>query len=67
MLFKFGVNGICCDSIYGINGYDFLLIIIYVIDEFGEGMLVVWCLFNYEDFCSMVVFFFEIKKKCGVV
>lgn len=67
MLLKFGVNGICCDSTHGTNGYDFSLTTIHVIDEFGEGMPVAWCLSNHEDFCSMVVFFSEIKKKCGAV
>lgn len=67
MLMKFVGNGICCDSMYGINVYDFFLIIIYVVDEFGEGILVVWCLLSYEDFISMVIFFFEIKKNCGFV
>jgi len=30
-------------------------------------MPVEWCLSNHEDFCSMVVFFSGIKKKCGTV
>lgn len=40
---------------------------VHVIDEFGEGMPVAWCLSNHKDFCSMVVFFSEIKKRCGAV
>ena len=67
MLQKFAVNGICCDSTHGTNGYDFPLTTIHVIDEFGEGMPVAWCLSNHEDFSTMVVFFSEIKKRCGTV
>lgn len=67
MLMKLAKNGICCDSTHGTNGYDFLLTTIHVIDEFGEGLPVAWCLSSHEDFSSMVVFFSEIKKKCGAV
>ena len=44
MLLKFAVNRICCDSTHGTNGCNFLLTTIHAIDEFGEGMLVAWCL-----------------------
>ena len=64
---KLAKNGICCDSTHGTHGYDFLLTTIHVIDEFGEGLPVAWCLSSHEDFSSMVVFFSEIKKKCGAV
>ena len=67
MFLKFAVNGICCDSTHGTNGYDYPLTTIHVIDDFGEGMPVAWCLSNHEDICSMVVFFSEIKMKCGPV
>ena len=38
---------------------------IHVIDDFGQGIPVAFCLSNHEDFTSMVIFFNEIKKRCG--
>ena len=67
MLKKLAKNGICCDSTHGTNGYDFPLTTIHVIDEFGESLPVAWCISSHEDFSSMVVFFSEIKKKCGTI
>ena len=66
MLLKFGVNRICCNSTHGTNRYNFPLTTIHVFDEFGEGMLVAWCLSNPEDFWSMVEFFPK-SKRCGAV
>jgi hypothetical protein len=37
----------------------------HVIDDFGQGIPVAFCLSNHEDFTSMVIFFNEIKKRCG--
>ena len=37
MLKKFGEHLICIDSTHGTNGYDFNLITVMVVDEFGEG------------------------------
>ena len=65
MLLKFAEKGICCDSTHGTNGYDFPLTTIHVIDDFGQGIPVAFCLSIHEDFTSMVIFFNEIKKKCG--
>ena len=67
MLKKLAKNGVCCDSTHGTNGCDFPLTTIHVIHEFGEGVPIAWCISSHEDFSSMVVFFSEIKKKCGTV
>ena len=37
---------ICIDSTHGTNGYDFTLITIVVIDDFGEGFPVALCISN---------------------
>jgi len=42
MLKEFGPATICVDSTHGTNVYDFKLITILVIDEFGEGIPVAW-------------------------
>ncbi|KAJ8970809.1 hypothetical protein NQ314_001022 [Rhamnusium bicolor] len=37
MLKTFGKNTVCVDSTHGLNGYDFELTTVMIIDEFGEG------------------------------
>ena len=66
MLQQFGSNGVCCDSTHGTNAYDFSLTTVLVADEFGKGFPVAWCLSNHEDFTTMLIFFNEVKKNCGV-
>lgn len=67
MLKKLGPNGVCCDSTHGTNGYDFLLTTLLVIDEFGEGFPVAWCITNHEDFTTMCTFFRQVKKNSGTI
>ena len=67
MFQKFASKGVCCDSTHGTNAYDFMLNTVLVKDEFGQGFPAAWCLSNHEDFTTMVIFFNEIKKNCGVV
>jgi hypothetical protein len=66
MFQQFGSNGVCCDSMHGTNAYDFSLATVLVADEFGKGFPVAWCLSNHEDFTTMLIFFNEVKKNCGV-
>ena len=42
-------RGICVDGTHGTNSYDFTLITVMVIDEYGEGFPVAWCISNRED------------------
>ena len=53
---------ICIDATNGTNGYDFQLVTILVVDEFGEGYPVGWCLSNRTDLTLLLIFFKEIKK-----
>ena len=66
MLQQFASNGVCCDTTHGTNAYDFSLTTLLVADEFGKGFPVAWCLSNHEDFTTMLIFFNEIRKNCGV-
>ena len=66
MLQQFGSNGVCCDSTHGTNAYDFSLTTLLVSDEFGKGFPVAWCLSNHEDFTTMLTFFNEVNRNCGV-
>lgn len=62
---KFAHKGVCCDATHGTTAYDFKLTTLLVIDEFGEGVPVAWCLSTHEDFTHMCVFFKMIKRTCG--
>ena len=57
---------ICVDSTHGTNGYNFNLITIIVVDEYGEGYPVAWCVSNREDQVLLQVFYNSIKKKVGM-
>ena len=65
MLMKFGNNTVCVDATHGTNMYDFHLITILVIDEYGEGIPVVWVITNREDALLLMEFLKEIKKRTG--
>ena len=66
MLKEFG-KIICIDSTHGTNGYDFNLITILVIDEFGEGFPVGWCISNREDLLLMINFYAAIKSNVDTI
>ena len=66
MLKEFGNNVICIDSTFKTTGYDFTLVTILV-DEFGEGYPVAWCLTSREDQEIVSLFFETIKNKIGMV
>ena len=57
---KFG--HICLDATNGTTMYDFLLISVMVIDEYGEGIPVAWALSNKEDKIVLIHF---LKLKVG--
>ena len=58
---------ICVDGTHGTNSYDFTLITMVVIDEYGEGYPVAWCISNREDKFLVMNFFNAIKKKVGIL
>ena len=43
---KLGGNAVCIDSTHGTNIYDFKLVTMLVVDEYGEGIPVGWMIFN---------------------
>jgi hypothetical protein len=65
MLRMFAKNAICIDSTHGTNMYDFHLVSIVVIDEYGEGIPVAWMVTNREDIIMLTYFFEAIKAKAG--
>ena len=54
---------ICTDDTHGTNSYDFNLITVVVVDEFGEGYPVAWCLCNRVDMYVLIDFLMAIKEK----
>ena len=50
MLKKFAEGKVVCvAATHGPNAYDFKLVMLLVVDEYGEGFPVVWCTTNKED------------------
>ena len=47
------------------NGYDFPLITVLVVDEFGESYPVAWCISNREDATVLQNFYGRLKTVCG--
>ena len=56
---------VCLDATHGTNGYDFKLISVLVVDEFGEGFPVAWCFSNREDKTLLVNFLKHLKQRSG--
>ena len=67
MMKEFGHNVICIDSTFKTTGYDFTLITVLIIDEFGEGYPVAWCLTSREDQKVISLFLKTIKDRTGIV
>ena len=65
MLNKFGSDTICIDATHGTNMYNFYLITVLVVDEYGEGLPVGWMISNREDSVALIEFFKSIKIVCG--
>ena len=50
MLKNFAVGkDVCVDATHGTNAYDFKLITLLVVTEYGEGFPVAWCIANKEN------------------
>ena len=50
MLKKFAEGKVVCvDATHDTNAYDFKLITLLVVDEYGERFRVAWCIINKKD------------------
>ena len=67
MMKEFGNNIICVDSTHKTTGYDFQLTTVMIVDEYGEGYPVSWCLSNREDQILLTHYFEHLKKKTGTI
>jgi len=57
VLSKYATDRICVDSTHGTTSYDFQLTTLLVVDEFGAGCPVAFCLSNRIDTVAMSRFF----------
>ena len=65
MLKEFGHRVICIDATHATNMYDFLLITVLVVDEFGEGVPVAWAISNKEDTGTLSLFLEQLRVRSG--
>ena len=66
-LTTFGSNLICNDSNHGTNANGIFLITVLVVDEFGAGFPVAWCISNKEDKLHIIDSFMVIKESAGII
>ena len=66
-LSKFGNNAVCMDSTHGTNAYDFNLITAIVIDEYGEGIPVLWAISNRQDTDTITAVLKAVETRSGCV
>lgn len=64
---KFGAKGVCADATHGTTGYEFLLSTLLVIDEFGHGQPVGWCLATHETEEFLKLFFDKVVANAGEI
>ncbi|XP_025194303.1 uncharacterized protein LOC112593925 isoform X2 [Melanaphis sacchari] len=65
LLLKFGKDKVCLDGTHGLNGYNFQLYTVVVVDEYGNGYPVAFCFSNRSDTTVYRHFFQCIKKITG--
>lgn len=51
------------DSTHGTNAYQFLLISVMVLDDYGKGIPVAWAISNKEDTTTLVQYLTAIKER----
>jgi hypothetical protein len=67
MFKEFGNNILAVDGTHGLNGYDFELTTLMVIDEFRQGFPVAFMFSNRKDTFVYKLFFQTIKSAVGTV
>ena len=58
---QYGGKVVCLDSTHSTTMYDFLLITLLVIDDYGEGLPVAWAISNRENLSTLLVFLQAVK------
>lgn len=65
LLQKFGTNIVCVDTTYSTNVQNLLVTTLLVLDEFGSGIPVAFCVSNRESIAVMTHFFSAVKDRAG--
>ena len=58
---------VCVDATHGTNAYNFHLISVVVVDEYGEGFPCGWCISNKQDGAVSTLFFKYLRQKTGEI
>lgn len=64
---KYGTDCICLDGTHGLNGYDFELTTLMVLDDLREGFPAAFLISNRCDKDVMLIFFSNILLRVGVI
>ncbi|XP_037507472.2 uncharacterized protein LOC119383421 [Rhipicephalus sanguineus] len=67
LLASLGSDRICIDGTHGTTGFDFQLVTLLCVDEFGVGFPVAFCITNKVDQKAMETFFKSVRQKHGEV
>ncbi len=67
MMKVFGEKLICMDATHGTNHYDFKLVTVLVLDDFGEGIPVGWLVSNKEDGTVLKEFLKSLLARTGPI
>ena len=65
MMKMFGPALVCVDATHGTNHYNFKLVTVIVLDEFGEGVPVAWMISNKEDAVTLCEFLKPLQERTG--
>ena len=65
MMLRHGSHIICADSTHCTTQYGFLLISLFVIDEFQEAIPIAWAISNREDVSVLQIFMQELRNSCN--
>ena len=58
---------LCVDATHGVTGYGYYLLTILVVDIFGQGYPIGWCITSRENGLIWNIFALSLKKKTGHV
>ena len=67
MLSRVGDNAVYMDTTHGTNAYDFNLTTAVVIDEYGEGVPVMWAISNRQDNDTLILVLRAVETRSGQV
>ncbi|XP_037514529.1 uncharacterized protein LOC119390894 isoform X2 [Rhipicephalus sanguineus] len=67
LLRTLGTNRVCVDSTRGTTAFNYQLVTVLCVDEFGAGFPVAYCISNRTDEKAMATFFASVRSKTGQI